>query len=193
MPRTARQPRPHHRTGPPPEITIVQSLLYAGLATPLFAAFLAMLGKQWVLTFTLFGVASYAFLALAATLYYDCRDQTISSPIFFRYLKHSQGCPLAENLFTYLSSSSGEGEHTPLAVVLEPPVRIFGDVSIDWEDCQSDARRMGHQRPRKPYHPVSWQTSSSTVFQTDGRFPAGLNTPVRSGWPTPHGTRGQGP
>jgi len=35
-------------TGPPPEITVVQSLLYASLTTSLFAAFLAMLGKQWV-------------------------------------------------------------------------------------------------------------------------------------------------
>jgi len=35
-------------TGPPREITIVQSLLYASLTTSLFAAFLAMLGKQWV-------------------------------------------------------------------------------------------------------------------------------------------------
>ena len=34
--------------GPPPEIVTVQSLLYASLTTSLFAAFLAMLGKQWV-------------------------------------------------------------------------------------------------------------------------------------------------
>ena len=34
--------------GPPPEIVIAQSLLYASLAISLFAAFLAMLGKQWV-------------------------------------------------------------------------------------------------------------------------------------------------
>jgi len=35
-------------TGPDPEIVVVQSLLYASLMTSLFAAFLAMLGKQWV-------------------------------------------------------------------------------------------------------------------------------------------------
>ncbi|KAF9781606.1 hypothetical protein BJ322DRAFT_232845 [Thelephora terrestris] len=35
-------------TGPPPEIVKVQSLLYSSLATSLFAAFIAMLGKQWV-------------------------------------------------------------------------------------------------------------------------------------------------
>ena len=35
-------------TGPPPGIVTIQSLLYASLATSLFAAFLAMLGKQWV-------------------------------------------------------------------------------------------------------------------------------------------------
>ena len=35
-------------SGPPLEIVTVQSLLYASLATSLFAAFIAMLGKQWV-------------------------------------------------------------------------------------------------------------------------------------------------
>ena len=35
-------------TGPPPGIVTVQSLLYASLATSLFASFIAMLGKQWV-------------------------------------------------------------------------------------------------------------------------------------------------
>jgi len=34
--------------GPSPEIVTVQCLLYASLATSLFAAFVAMLGKQWV-------------------------------------------------------------------------------------------------------------------------------------------------
>ena len=34
--------------GPTPEIVAVQSILYASLATSLFAAFLAMLGKQWI-------------------------------------------------------------------------------------------------------------------------------------------------
>ena len=35
-------------SSPPPKIVTVQSLLYASLATLLFAAFIAMLGKQWV-------------------------------------------------------------------------------------------------------------------------------------------------
>jgi len=35
-------------SGPPPGIVAVQSLLYASLATSLFTAFIAMLGKQWV-------------------------------------------------------------------------------------------------------------------------------------------------
>jgi len=41
---------PNHTTwtNPPSEIVTVQSLLYASLATSLFSAFLAMLGKQWV-------------------------------------------------------------------------------------------------------------------------------------------------
>ncbi|KAF9781581.1 hypothetical protein BJ322DRAFT_231789 [Thelephora terrestris] len=130
-------------TGPPPEIVKVQSLLYSSLATSLFAAFIAMLGKQWVnryirkqgssaaeksrdrqrkldgfknwyfqlvieslpvmlqfallllgcaltlylwtisqtvagviLAFTLFGIASYVFFTLTATLHYDCPYQT---------------------------------------------------------------------------------------------------------------------
>jgi len=129
--------------GPPPEIVTVQSLLYASLATSLFAAFLAMLGKQWVnrylrnhggsvgdksrdrqrkldgfgkwhfylaieglpvmlqiallllgcalsrylwaisrtvagvtIAFTFFGITSYLFFTLAATLYYNCPYQT---------------------------------------------------------------------------------------------------------------------
>jgi len=130
-------------TGPPAEVVTVQSLLYASLATSLFAAFLAMLGKQWVnrylrnhggsaadksrdrqrkldglekwrfrlaieslpvmlqlallllgcalslylwtisrtvagvaIVVTLFGVSLYVFLAVAATLYYNCPYQT---------------------------------------------------------------------------------------------------------------------
>ena len=35
-------------TGPPPDIVTVQALLYASLATSLFAAFVAVLGKQWI-------------------------------------------------------------------------------------------------------------------------------------------------
>jgi len=39
-------------TGPPPKTVAVQSLLYASLATSLFAAFLTMLGKQWINWYT---------------------------------------------------------------------------------------------------------------------------------------------
>ena len=35
-------------TGPPPGVVTVQALLYASLATSLFAAFVAVLGKQWI-------------------------------------------------------------------------------------------------------------------------------------------------
>ena len=147
-------------TGPPPEIVTVQSLLYASLTTSLFAAFLAMLGKQWVnrylrnhggsaadksrdrqrkldglekwhfhlaieslpvmlqlallllgcalsrylwtishtvagvvVAVTFFGVTSYVFLTLAATLYYNCPYQTppsILTRTVIRYLaQHS--------------------------------------------------------------------------------------------------------
>jgi len=143
-------------SGPPPKIVTVQSLLYASLATSLFAAFIAMLGKQWVNRYlrnrggsaadksrdrqrkldgfekwhfhlvieslpvmlqlallllgcalsqylwtisrtvagviaamTLFGVTSYVFLTLAATLYYNCPYQTppsILTRTIIRYL-----------------------------------------------------------------------------------------------------------
>jgi len=146
-------------SGPPPEIVTVQSLLYASLATSLFAAFIAMLGKQWVnrylrnrggsaadksrdrqrkldgfdkwhfhlvieslpvmlqlallllgcalsrylwtisrtvagvaVAITLFGVTSYVFFTLAATLYYNCPYQTPPSTLIrtvTKYLAHS--------------------------------------------------------------------------------------------------------
>ena len=134
--------------GPPPGIVTVQSLLYTSLATSLFAAFLAMFGKQWInhylrrhggsaveksrdrqrkidglerwhfrlvieslpvmlqiallllgcalskylwtinhtvagfiLAFTAFGVATYTFFTLAASLSYGCPYQTPLSAI----------------------------------------------------------------------------------------------------------------
>ena len=146
-------------TGPPPEIVTVQSLLYASLAASLFAAFLAMLGKQWVnrylrnrggsaadksrdrqrkldglenwhfylaieslpvmlqlallllgcalsrylwtisrtvagvaVAVTLFGLTSYIFLTLAATVYYNCPYQTPPSIVartVIKYLTYS--------------------------------------------------------------------------------------------------------
>ena len=226
-------------TGPPPEITTVQSLLYASPATSLFAAFLAMLGKQWVnrylrnhggsaaeksrdrqrkldgfkkwyfypaiesllvmlqlallllgcalslylwtisrtaagviLAFTLLGLTSYVFLALAATLYYDCPYQTppsILTRAIIRCLKHSNAAA-AQSLRSLIASlpsikylarilgplysgvrhlleSFGcgptvveEAEHVPLAVILEPPTRIFENTLIDWEVYGADVR-----------------------------------------------------
>ena len=142
-------------TGPPPGIVTVLSLLYTSLATSLFAAFLAMFGKQWInrylrrhggsaadksrdrqkkidgleawhfrlvieslpvmlqvallllgcalskylwtinrtvagfiLAFTTFGVASYTFFTLAASLSYDCPYQTPLSTIIREYVKY---------------------------------------------------------------------------------------------------------
>ena len=172
-------------TGPPPEIVTVQSLLYASLATSLFVAFLAMLGKQWVnrylrnrggsaadksrdrqrkldglekwhlhlaieslpvmlqfallllgcalsrylwtishtvagvvVAVTLFGVTSYVFLTLAATLYYNCPYQTppsILTRTIIRYLTHSDAtlvC-LLRSIFVTLSS-------------VRNPIRVLG-------------------------------------------------------------------
>ena len=248
--------------GPPPEIITVQSLLYASLATSLFAAFLAMLGKQWVnrylrnrggsaadksrdrqrkldgfekwhfrliieslpvmlqfallllgcalsrylwtisptiagvvVAVTLFGVTSYIFLALAAALYYDCPYQTPPSIVtrrIIRYLTHSDAMfarslrsliaflPSVKNLrnlFGHLHSGihsvlegfgcipglAVEAEHIPLAVVVAPSARIFGDIPIDWDTCRTDVRC------------ISWVLDSTTdtdVILSTVRFAA---------------------
>ena len=160
-------------TGPPPEIVTVQSLLYASLATSLFAAFIAMLGKQWInrylrnhggsaadksrdrqrkldgftkwhfhlvieslpvmlqlallllgcalsrylwtisrtvagviVAMTLFGLTSYIFFTLAATLYYNCPYQTppsILARTVTRYLTCSDAA-LARLLRSFIES-----------------------------------------------------------------------------------------
>ena len=160
-------------TGPPPRIVTVQSLLYASLATSLFAAFIAMLGKQWVNRYlrnrggstadksrdrqrkldgfekwnfhlvieslpvmlqlallllgcalsqylwtisrtvagviaaiTLFGVTSYVFLTLAATLCYNCPYQTppsILTRAIIRYLTCSD-VALVRSLRSFFAS-----------------------------------------------------------------------------------------
>jgi len=159
--------------GPPPETVTVQCLLYASLAMSLFAAFLAMLGKQWVnrylrnhggsagdksrdrqrkldgsekwhfhlvieslpvmlqlallllggalsrylwttsrtvagviLAFTLFGITSYVFFTVAATLYYNCPYQTPPSVLTraaIRYLTRSDA-GFARSLRSVISS-----------------------------------------------------------------------------------------
>jgi len=244
-------------TGPPPEIVTVQSLLYASLATSLFAAFLAMLGKQWVnrylrnrggsaadksrdrqrkldgfekwhfrltieslpvmlqfallllgcalsrylwtisrtvagvlVAVTLFGVTSYVFLSLAATLYYNCPYQTPPSILtrrVIKYLIHSEATfprslrsliaplPSVKNIgrifgrlrsgvrtklesFGCIPAVAGEVEHIPLAAVVAPPTRIFGDISINWDVCRMDVRC------------ISWVLDSTTdadvIFST---------------------------
>ena len=160
-------------TGPPPGIVTVQSLLYTSLATSLFAAFLAMFGKQWInrylrrhggsaadksrdrqrkmdglegwhfrlvieslpvmlqvsllllgcalskylwtinrtvagfiLAFTAFGVVSYTFFTLAASLSYDCPYQTPLSTIIRACVKYvGQGhSTLARSLRSLIGS-----------------------------------------------------------------------------------------
>jgi len=244
-------------TGPPPGIVAAQSLLYASLTTSLFAAFLAMLGKQWVnrylrnrggsaadksrdrqrkldgfekwhfhlaieslpvmlqlallllgcalsmylwtisrtvagvvVAVTIFGLTSYLFLTLAATLYYNCPYQTPPSTFtrtVIRYLTHSNAtfarslrsliallpsirflgrilgqlgsgvCSVLRG-FGRIPAVAQDAEHIPLAVVLTSPVRIFEDVSIDWEVCKADARC------------ISWVLDSTTdtdvIFST---------------------------
>ena len=249
-------------TGPPPEIVTVQSLLYGSLATSLFAAFIAMLGKQWVsrylrkqggsaaeksrdrqqklegfkewhfqlaieslpvmlqfallllgcaltlylwtisrtvagviMAFTLFGLTSYIFFTLVATLHYNCPYQTPPSiliravirylartdPTFVRspqsltspipslrsmhpapYLPsisppHSTtSLPLAKQVGRLLGhilsglrrvlqgfccrSTEEEGSEGVAQPFIASPVRIFEDVSVNWEVCKADSR-----------------------------------------------------
>ena len=175
-------------TGPPPGIVAVQSLLYTSLATSLFAAFLAMLGKQWInrylrrhggfaadksrdrqkkldglegwhfrlvieslpvmlqialllqscalsrylwtinhtvagfiLAFTLFGVASYTFFTVAASLSYDCPYQTPLSTII-------RGC------VKYV----GQG-HSKIARSLQP---LIGSLATTHSHSSTNLRRI---------------------------------------------------
>jgi len=243
--------------GPPPEIVTVQSLLYASFTTSLFAAFLAMLGKQWVNRYlrnrggsaadksrdrqrkldgfekwhfrlvieslpvmlqlallllgcalsrylwtishtvagvligvTLIGVTSYLFLSLAATLHYDCPYQTPPSILtrrIIRYLTDSDVgfvrslrlfialLPSVKNIgrifgrlrsgicgvlegFGCIPAISREAEHVPLATIVAPSTRIFGNISIGWDVCRADVRC------------ISWVLDSSTdadvIFST---------------------------
>ena len=61
----------------PPKIVTVQSLLYASLTTSLFAAFLAMLGKQWVNQYLRNHGDS---AATGSESWMDCRSGTSTSP-----------------------------------------------------------------------------------------------------------------
>ena len=170
-------------TGPPPGIVTVQSLLYTSLATSLFSAFLAMLGKQWInrylrrhggsavdksrdrqrkidglegwrfrlvieslpvmlqvalmllgcalskylwtinrtvasfiLAFTAFGVASYTFFTLAASLSYDCPYQTPLSAIIRACVKYiAQGhSTLARSLQSLIRSFAAICSHSAI-------------------------------------------------------------------------------
>ena len=58
-----------------------------------------------------------------------------------------------------------EAEHTPLAVIVESPTRVFDDISINWEVCKVDARC------------IFWVLKSTTdpdVISSTARFTAGV-------------------
>ena len=223
-------------SGPPPGVVTVQSLLYASLATSLFAAFLAFLGKQWInrylrnrggsaadksrdrqqkldglerwhfqlvieslpvmlqlallllacalslylwtisqtvagvaIAVTVFGVGSYLFFTLAATLSYSCPYQTPSSLVFrallsrhyaalaplitpsiaafrssmkkFRrfLLSFCAGVQGAASALGCVANTPPDIENIPLATVT-PPTRIFDNVLLDLESRKADAR-----------------------------------------------------
>jgi len=230
-------------TGPPPGIVTVQSMLYASFATSLLAAFLAILGKQWVnryirnrrgsvadksrdrqrkldgleewhfhivieslpvmlqltllllggalsrylwtinrtvawviLSFALFGLASYTFFTLAATLYHNCPYQTPSSALirtFTRYLARNDFSFVhsVKSLVAFLAGNPHFVQRAPVDVehaqpaVVGPSTWNFGEISIDWEVCKADTRC------------ISWMLNSATdsdvVFCT-ARFAADM-------------------
>ena len=150
-----------------------------------------------ILSFTLFGVASYVFFTLAAVLSYDCPYQTPSSTLArtsIRYIAQSDSAvahslrsltvPLA-GIYSHSIKNSGrilrclhtcaqgiagglghaivppqETPRIPLAVVTTP-VRVFGDIYIDWDGCKADTRC------------IAWTLSSTTdsdVIHSTVRF-----------------------
>ena len=117
-----------------------------------------------IATMTFFGVTSYVFFTLAATLYYNCPYQTppsILTRTIIRYLTCSDVAfarslrsffapftPIKNlrrflsRLCTVLRSFGGasalaeEAEGIPLAVVMAPPTWDFKEISIDWADAR---------------------------------------------------------
>ena len=216
-------------TGPPPGIVTVQSLLYTSLATSLFAAFLAMLGKQWInrylrrhggsaadksrdrqrkidglegwhfrlvieslpvmlqvallllgcalskylwtidrtvagfiLAFTVFGVASYTFFTLVASLSYNCPYQTPLSTIIRACVKYvGQGhSTLARSLQSLIGSFAAIYSHS--AVSLR---QILGRLQ---SSARCVLRSFGHTAalPREtPQIPLAVATAPTRVFE----------------------------
>ena len=247
--------------GPPHGIVTVQSLLYASLASSLFAAFLAMLGKKWMnrylrnrggsaadksrdrqlkldglerwhfqlvieslhvmlqlgllllgcalslylrtisrtvagvaISVTTFGVASYLFFTLAATLFYSCPYQTPLSLVIRALLSHHHitllpfmsplivafhsstkkfqyflrrlhiGVRGALSAFGCTTDAAPETENIPLAMVTSP-TRIFGDASLDLESCKADTRCIAW---------VLYSTTDSDMIFSTVRFAADI-------------------
>ena len=260
--------------GPPRKIVTVQSLLYASLATSLFAAFFAMLGKQWVnrylrnrggsatdksrdrqrkldglerwhfqlvietlpvmlqlgllllgcalslylwtisrtvagvaIAVTTVGIASYLFFTFAATLFYSCPYQTPPSLVIRALLSHHHttltlfvsplivafdsstkqfrrflhrlhtGVRGALSTFGCATNAAPEIENIPLAMVTSP-IRIFGDVSLDWESCKADTRCIAW---------VLYSTTDSDMIFSTARFAADIIwCPETAGALSPH-------
>ena len=119
---------------------------------------------------TLFGVTSYIFLTLAATLYYNCPYQTPPSiltrmairhlihygttftalqslipPFSIKKLRQILGClhSGAQSALAsahYIPTAVGGAECIPLAVVVAPPTQIFKSAPVDWDTCEADIR-----------------------------------------------------
>ena len=216
-------------TGPPPGIVTVQSLLYTSLATSLFAAFLAMLGKQWInrylrrhggsaadksrdrqrkidgleawhfrlvieilpvmlqiallllgcalskylwtinrtvagfiLAFTVFGVASYTFFTLAASLSYDCPYQTPLSNIIRACVKYvGQGhSALARSLQSLIGSFAAIYSHSIMNLR-----RILGRLQSSAQ-CLLCSFSHAATLPREiPHVPLAVITAPTRIFE----------------------------
>ena len=77
-------------------------------------------------------------------------------PLFFGRLR--SGFHSVLEGFGCIPAITGEAEHIPLAVVVVPSTRIFGDISINWDTCKADVRC------------ISWVLDSTTdadvIFST---------------------------
>ena len=223
-------------TGPPPEIVTVQSLLYASLATSLFAAFIAMLGKQWInrylrnrggssadksrdrqlkldgfnqwhfhlvieslpvmlqlallllgcalsrylwmisrtvagviVAMTLFGLTSYIFFTLAATLYYNCPYQTppsILTRTVTRYLAHSDAafaCSLRSLVGSFHSIPSPGRIAGRLLPGVRSMLRSFGCVPGVGEEAERTPFAVVVTPPTRVFEDVSidWEVCTA--------------------------------
>ena len=145
------------------------ALLLLGCALSLYMWTISRTVAGVTIAVTLFGLASYIFFTIAATFFYSCPYQTPPSLIIQTLLSHQHtsltplitplvitfcsatekfqhffghlraGARGALNTLGCVAAVLPEMENIPLVTVTSP-IRIFDDVSLDWENCKADTR-----------------------------------------------------